>query len=237
MDIGSKLFESRRAAGLTQEQAAEALNVSRQTLSNWENNKTYPDLLKSMEISDFYGISLDVLLKDGSSPSEYAIKIASDHDQQEDRRKTTALWIMAFVLIMLLAVSQFLYLESRTHGYDLFSKYQNGVSIEGSDMTKSQQYNNGVRLSFLATGITTAVFGIASGRQSSSKKKLIIRLLVVIVGCFAAIVLLFSRLDPFSDAVVNYIDIPVLVLMILFITYIVSRLVYMSKRRKESGGL
>ena len=65
MDIGSKLFESRRAAGLTQEQAAEALNVSRQTLSNWENNKTYPDLLKSMEISDLYGISLDVLLKDG----------------------------------------------------------------------------------------------------------------------------------------------------------------------------
>ena len=60
MELGKKIRLYRFKAGLTQEQAAEALNVSRQTLSNWENNKTYPDLLKSMEISDLYGISLDV---------------------------------------------------------------------------------------------------------------------------------------------------------------------------------
>ena len=52
MDIGNKLYEARRAAGLTQEQAAEALNISRQTLSNWENNKTYPDILRCMELGE-----------------------------------------------------------------------------------------------------------------------------------------------------------------------------------------
>lgn len=44
MDIGLKIKEARLAAQLTQEQAAEALGVSRQTMSNWENNKTYPDM-------------------------------------------------------------------------------------------------------------------------------------------------------------------------------------------------
>ena len=39
LDIGAKIKDARAAAGLTQEQAAEALGVSRQTISNWENEK------------------------------------------------------------------------------------------------------------------------------------------------------------------------------------------------------
>ena len=44
MEIGKKLKEARLAADLTLEQAAQALYVSRQTISNWENEKSYPDL-------------------------------------------------------------------------------------------------------------------------------------------------------------------------------------------------
>lgn len=43
MDIGKKLRDARNAAKLTQESAAESLGVSRQTISNWETGKTYPD--------------------------------------------------------------------------------------------------------------------------------------------------------------------------------------------------
>lgn len=64
MDIGSKIREARLAAGLTQEQAAEALGVSRQTMSNWENNKTYPDIVSVIRMSDLYAVSLDSLLKE-----------------------------------------------------------------------------------------------------------------------------------------------------------------------------
>ena len=41
MDIGQKLKSARTSAGLTQEEVAEALGVSRQTISNWENGRTY----------------------------------------------------------------------------------------------------------------------------------------------------------------------------------------------------
>ena len=45
MEIGAKLRQARIAAGLTQEQTAEALGVSRQSISNWENEKNYPDIV------------------------------------------------------------------------------------------------------------------------------------------------------------------------------------------------
>jgi len=45
MDIGTKLKDARVSAGLTQEQVSEELGISRQTMSNWENGKTYPDIV------------------------------------------------------------------------------------------------------------------------------------------------------------------------------------------------
>ena len=61
MDIGTKIKEARLSAQLTQEQAAEQLGVSRQTISNWENNKTYPDIISVIKMSDLYEVSLDRL--------------------------------------------------------------------------------------------------------------------------------------------------------------------------------
>ena len=45
MDIGSKIKKSRADAKITQEQAAQALGISRQTISNWENERSYPDIV------------------------------------------------------------------------------------------------------------------------------------------------------------------------------------------------
>ncbi len=63
MDIGVKIKDARLASNLTQEQVAEALGISRQTVSNWENGKTYPDIINVIKMSDLYHVSLDHLLK------------------------------------------------------------------------------------------------------------------------------------------------------------------------------
>ena len=63
MEIGKKLKEARQMSGLTQEDVAEKLIVSRQTISNWETEKFYPDILYVLQLSDLYQISLDELLK------------------------------------------------------------------------------------------------------------------------------------------------------------------------------
>ena len=67
MEIGSKLKHARNEKGITQEQAAELLDVSRQTISNWENNKSYPDIISVIKMSDIYSVSLDHLLKEEKS--------------------------------------------------------------------------------------------------------------------------------------------------------------------------
>ena len=64
MDLGNKLNQIRKQHNLTQEQFAERYNVTRQTISNWENSKSYPDLDTLVKISDDFSVSLDVLLKE-----------------------------------------------------------------------------------------------------------------------------------------------------------------------------
>jgi transcriptional regulator with XRE-family HTH domain len=63
MEIGKKLKKARTNSGLTQEQISEEIQVSRQTISNWENEKSYPDIISILKLSNLYNISLDELLK------------------------------------------------------------------------------------------------------------------------------------------------------------------------------
>lgn len=67
MNIGSKIKQARNDSGLTQERAAELIGVSRQTVSNWENEKSYPDIVSVIKMSDIYNVSLDRLLKEDSN--------------------------------------------------------------------------------------------------------------------------------------------------------------------------
>lgn len=66
MEIGNKLKKSRLESKLTQEKVAEEIQVSRQAISNWENEKSYPDIISVIKLSDLYNVSLDELLKGDS---------------------------------------------------------------------------------------------------------------------------------------------------------------------------
>ncbi len=63
MEIGKKLKDARINSGLTQEKVSEEIQVSRQTISNWENERSYPDIISVINLSNLYHISLDELLK------------------------------------------------------------------------------------------------------------------------------------------------------------------------------
>lgn len=63
MTIGERLQARRKDLGLTQQEVADSLHVTRQTISNWEVGKNYPDLQSIIDLSDLYQISLDLLLK------------------------------------------------------------------------------------------------------------------------------------------------------------------------------
>lgn len=64
MDIGTRIREHREAAGLRQDQLAEICGVSRQTISNWERNKTLPDIASLKLMSHELGTTIDALVGD-----------------------------------------------------------------------------------------------------------------------------------------------------------------------------
>ena len=61
MDLGKKILELRKKENFSQEQLAEKMNVTRQTISKWELNETTPDIKQAKELSRLFKISLDEL--------------------------------------------------------------------------------------------------------------------------------------------------------------------------------
>ena len=61
MDLGKKILELRKKENLSQEQLAEKINVTRQTISKWELNETTPDIKQAKELSRLFKVSLDEL--------------------------------------------------------------------------------------------------------------------------------------------------------------------------------
>ena len=66
MNIGNQISAIRKEQQLTQEQFGSLFHVTRQTVSNWENQKSYPDLQMLIDISNQFEISLDALIKEDS---------------------------------------------------------------------------------------------------------------------------------------------------------------------------
>ena len=62
--LSEKLYKLRKNSGLSQEQLAEKLNVSRQAISKWESGTAVPESEKLVTISNYFGVSVDYLLKD-----------------------------------------------------------------------------------------------------------------------------------------------------------------------------
>lgn len=78
MQICERLKEARKHTGMTQEEVAEKILVSRVTISNWENGKSLPDIASLLSLSDLYNISLDELVKGDSKMTEKVKKDAKD---------------------------------------------------------------------------------------------------------------------------------------------------------------
>lgn len=70
MNFADKLRELRTNNRYSQEQLAEKLCVSRQAISKWETGESLPDIDKAMMISDFFGVTMDYLLKDKENIQE-----------------------------------------------------------------------------------------------------------------------------------------------------------------------
>jgi len=96
-NFGEKLKMLREQTDITQEEVSKKLNVTRQSVSNWENNKNYPDLTTSVTLSQLYNISLDDLLKDENNVVK-SMKTELNSYRSSELIKLIIFSVLAFLL-------------------------------------------------------------------------------------------------------------------------------------------
>ena len=96
MNLDEKIKKIRKDNKMSQDDFAEILNVTRQTVSNWENKKNYPDIETLIKISDEFNISLDILLK------ENMVMVKEiDRNVKNTKRYKMILVIIACILVII----------------------------------------------------------------------------------------------------------------------------------------
>lgn len=117
MNLSKKIYELRKAHGMSQEQLAEKLNVSRQSISKWESGESSPEIERLIELSNVFDVSTDYLLK-SSEVDELTIRTerlekgqnALKSKVQQEHLKNARILNVAFVYAVAMAVFFFLQL-------------------------------------------------------------------------------------------------------------------------------
>ena len=92
MKIGNQLFRARKKSGLSQEEVAEKLGVSRQTISKWEQDETIPDIFQSKKLALLYQLSLDELLDFDIDVKVIEEVIAKTSEETQKKINWTKVW-------------------------------------------------------------------------------------------------------------------------------------------------
>lgn len=92
MRLGNSLFQARKKRGMSQEEVAEKLGVSRQTISKWELDETLPDIRQSKKLAVLYGLSLDELIEFDIDVKEIQEVIDSTSEEVSEKIDWTKAW-------------------------------------------------------------------------------------------------------------------------------------------------
>ena len=99
MNLGNNLYQARKKKGLSQEDAAEKLGVSRQTISKWETDETLPDIRQAKQLSMLYGLSLDELISFDVEMQEIQDVIDRMSDEVTEKIDWTKAWSKKYPIL------------------------------------------------------------------------------------------------------------------------------------------
>ncbi|MBQ3237405.1 MAG: helix-turn-helix transcriptional regulator [Oscillospiraceae bacterium] len=100
MEIGKQIKKYRSELSLSQEEFADKIFVTRQTVSNWENDKSYPDINSLVLMSNVFGVSLDNLIKGDVDEMNEKIKTEDIESLNKENNWLTAAFIWDFFMLV-----------------------------------------------------------------------------------------------------------------------------------------
>lgn len=99
MGFGENLMRSRKKSGLSQEEVAAKLGVSRQTVSKWELGETLPDIQQAKKLSTLYHITLDELVELDLQVKEIQEVIETTTEETQKKIDWTAMWAKKYPVL------------------------------------------------------------------------------------------------------------------------------------------
>lgn len=99
MSLGNSLFNARKKSGLSQEEVAEKLGVSRQTISKWELDETLPDIRQSKHLSVLYHLTLDELVDFDIEVKEIEAIIQKTSEETQQKIDWTQMWASKYPIL------------------------------------------------------------------------------------------------------------------------------------------
>ena len=99
MSLGSNLYHARKKNGLSQENVAEKLGVSRQTISKWETDETLPDIRQSKRLAVLYHMTLDELIEYDFDEQQALQMIESVQDEAQAKIDWTKVWSKKYPIL------------------------------------------------------------------------------------------------------------------------------------------
>lgn len=103
MELGEQIKKYRKESGMSQDILAEKIYVTRQTVSNWETSKSYPDVNSLLRLSEVFGISVDTLLKGDAQVIRNIVKESDISEFNKLSRVFTILLILTILVPLPLA--------------------------------------------------------------------------------------------------------------------------------------
>lgn len=100
MNLGNSLFQARKKCGFSQEEVAEKLGVSRQTVSKWETDETVPDIRQSKKMAVLYNVSLDELIDFDIDMKEIQEAIDKTSEEIEEKIDWTNAWGKKYPILL-----------------------------------------------------------------------------------------------------------------------------------------
>ena len=137
MNLGKTLQELRKEKNISQEEIANILNVSRQTISNWENSKSYPDIIMLIKLCDIYKISLDDLLKEDQ-------ELLNHIKKEKQKKNKIIITCISIIIILLTLLSYFVFFKDYFKTTDSMKKEIQTVvknKEQFIEITKAKKYN------------------------------------------------------------------------------------------------
>jgi transcriptional regulator with XRE-family HTH domain len=99
MSLGNSLFQARKNCGMSQQDVAQILGVSRQTISKWETDETTPDLAQGKRLAALYRLSLDELTGFDTQLQQLQQAIAGISEEKQQQIDWTAVWAQQYPVL------------------------------------------------------------------------------------------------------------------------------------------